>query len=241
MQQIYMDRLCPSVRRFVKEVETKSGVTIEVVTMPEQNIAGPEGKGGLRVEIEASHAKIFAPTNDYFPDGAVRHEALHVHRLHIEGVPRLALAEDVDWDPLFQKYLCQVDNCLEHLVIVPIELSLHPERRVHWEKDMSRIWRIDITNESSHLNRRIGACLNWAFLKLVLVDSPTLDYAENLMLSNAIMDEAESFCSHLELRHGDKLSIINMFFEWFIELDRKRVAIEYLNVYDGSRLSPIPN
>ena len=241
MQQIFMDRLCPSVRRFVKEVETESGVTIEVVTVPKQNFAGPEGKGGLRVEIEASHTIIFAPTNGYFPDGAVLHEALHVHRLHIEGVPRLALAEEVDWDPSFQESLGRVDNCLEHLAIVPTEWRLHPERREHWEKDMSRIWTIDITNESSDLDRRIGACLNWAFLKLVLVDSPTLDYAQNLMLSHAIMDEAESFCSHPALRYGDKLSIIKMFFECFTEVDRDRAAIEYLNMYDGSRLSPIPH
>lgn len=39
------------------------------------------------------------------PTGGVRHEVLHVKRLLVDGVPRLALAEAVNWDPLSEEGL----------------------------------------------------------------------------------------------------------------------------------------
>lgn len=93
MQPNYLDRLNGSVQNFVHAVEAKSGVPIVVVPDPELNNGGPFGQGNLEVVVRAREILLHAPTNAYFPDGAVRHEVLHVKRCHIDGVPQLVLAD----------------------------------------------------------------------------------------------------------------------------------------------------
>ena len=193
MQQEFLRRLTVDVRSFVEEVEIAAGIRIEVVTKADQNGTGPLGLGKLKVEIEAHRVRLFAPTDGYFPDGGVRHEVLHVHRLHIEGIPRIALADAVDWNPNLESSLVQVDNALEHLVIVPKELEKNPERLEHWEAVMSRMWQEALPTAPSDLGRRIGVCLHWAFLRHVLPRSKFLDSAQSFMGTHGLKAYAENF------------------------------------------------
>ncbi|MEI7970845.1 MAG: hypothetical protein WCJ69_17870 [Betaproteobacteria bacterium] len=240
MQHVYRSRLSKAVQTFVDEVEAAAGLAIEVVEDAALNSGGPAGQGKLKVDIEASRVRLFTPTNGYFPHGGVRHEALHVHRLHVDGVPRLALAEDGDWDPDFERALVGVDNALEHLIIVPIELRYHPERKAHWEAVMARAWHEDLPAAPSALDRRIGACLHGCFLRHVLPDSPAMDAAIAFMEAHDLRAQAESFCDEAVSRLTNKLSVIQMFFDRFHEVSRTRAAVEYLNNRSGSQIRPIP-
>lgn len=240
MQLVYRSRLGQAVQTFIDEVEAESGLAIEVFEDASLNSGGPAGQGKLKVDIEAGRVRLYAPTNGYFPDGGVRHEALHVHRFHVEGVPRLVLAEDVDWAPDFERALVRVDNALEHLIIVPIELHHHPERRAHWEAVMARVWKVDLAAAPSALDRRIGACLHWTFLRHVLPDSPAVAIAIAFMEAHELRAEADSFGDEAVSRLADKLSVIQMFFDWFRDVSRTRAAVEYLSSLSGARLHPIP-
>ena len=240
MQPTYLALLSKPLQAFVGEVEEKAGVTIEVSPVATLNTGGPTGQGKLEVRIETQGAWLKAPTNGYFPNGAVRHEVLHVRRILVEHVPRLALAEDVEWDPSLEKELTQVDNALEHLVIVPMELQCHPDRRAHWELVMTRIWKDELPHKFSELDRRIGVCLHWTFLRHVLNHSPTLNSAIAFMDVHDLRAEADSFSDQLVSRLADKLSMVQLFFDWFSELPRARASVEYVSSVTGSRLLPIP-
>ena len=240
MQPAYHSRLSQAVQTFVDDVEAGAGLAIEVVEDAALNSAGPAGQGKLKVDIEANRVRLYAPTNGYFPDGGVRHEALHVHRFHVEGVPRLVLAEHVDWAPDFERALVRVDNALEHLIIVPIELCYHPERRAHWEAVMARVWTVDLAAEPSALDRRIGACLHWTFLRHVLPDSQAVAAAIAFMEAHELRAEADSFAEEAVSRLADKLSVIKMFFDWFRDVSRTRAAVEYLSSLCGAKHYPIP-
>jgi hypothetical protein len=240
MQAEYLDRLQEAVQAFVQEVEDGAGVTIEVTPDAELNTGGPTGQGKLKIDIEAHCVRLIAPTNDYFPNGGVRHEVLHVKRLLVDGVPRLALAETVDLDPLFENALTTVDNALEHLVIVPVELRYHPERRAHWEAVMERTWSVDLPAEPNQLDRRVSACLHWTFLRHVLPDSPLVNSAITAMEACDLRAEADDFCDQLIPLLGDKLSVVQLFFSWFGNIPKDRVAVEYLNCITGTTLSSIP-
>jgi hypothetical protein len=93
MQPVYLARLSKPVQEFIHEVEELAGVDIKVLLDPKQNEGGTTGQGKLAVVINAQSIQLFAPTTGYFPDGAVRHEVLHVQRFHVEGVPKLSLAD----------------------------------------------------------------------------------------------------------------------------------------------------
>lgn len=240
MQAEYLDRLQEDVQAFVQEVEVGAGVTIEVTPDAELNTSGPTGQGKLKIDIEAHCVRLIAPTNDYFPNGGVRHEVLHVKRLLVDGVPRLVLAETVDLDPRFENALTTVDNALEHLVIVPVELGYHPERRAHWEAVMERTWSVDLAAEHNQLDRRISACLHWTFLRHVLPDSHLVDSAITAMKQCDLRAEADDFCDQLIPLLANKLAVVQLFFSWFGDIPKDRAAVEYLNCITGTTLSPIP-
>lgn len=90
MQPEYLARLSGPVQEFIREVEGKALMDIEVILDSKLNNGGPMGGGSLEIDITARRVLLFAPSNGYFPDGAVRHEVLHVQRFHVDGVPKLA-------------------------------------------------------------------------------------------------------------------------------------------------------
>lgn len=233
----YLNRLSPDVQAFVQEVESAAGVDIEVELDDKLNDGGPLGQGKLKVEIEAQQVRLYAPTNGYFPDGAVLHEALHVRRLLVEGVPRIALADAVEIPPPgFASGLVDVDNALEHLTIVPIELAHHPERRAHWNAVMTRLWKRDLPQVQFGLDRRIGSCLHWTFLRHVLSTSPNVQVAAAFMQGHAgLLAEAEKFADAALALLDDKAGLVRHFFSWFPEVDRQLAALEYLSSTTGTR------
>lgn len=80
MQPEYLDLLSESVQQFILEVEKGAGVEIKVIPHIKQNEGGTTGQGKLAININSQNIQLFAPTNGYFPDGAVRHEVLHVQK-----------------------------------------------------------------------------------------------------------------------------------------------------------------
>lgn len=238
MQADYLQLLSPAVQALVEEVEAGAGLAIEVVPSAELNNGGPYGQGKLSIDIESQSIRLNAPTNGYFPDGAVRHEVLHAHRLHVAQVPRLAVAEDADWDPAFESGLTQVDNALEHLVIVPMELQHHPLRQEHWDAVMSQVWGQKLP-QADALDRRIGACLHWTFLRHVTPTSPVLEIATAFLQTHNLTAEADAFVGHLVPRLGNKVDVARAFFDWFVEVPKSRVALEYLNSAKGTTQVPL--
>jgi hypothetical protein len=178
MQSEYLARLSEPVQQFILEVEEGAGVDIKVILDPNQNEGGTTGQGKLAVVIKAQSIQLFAPTNGYFPDGAVRHEVLHVRRFHVEGVPKLALADNEEWDEGFSDALGALDNAIEHVVIVPSELQFHPERRGHWETVMRDVC-LGLPDVPEG-ERRLAVCLHWTFLRHVLPNSPSVEVLQTV-------------------------------------------------------------
>lgn len=195
MHTNYFSRLSAPVQLFVLEVEQASGMPIDVFEESSLNDTGPLGKGRLEVSIEPYRLRIFAPTNGYFPNGAVRHEVLHIHRFYVEGVPKLVLRNQTRGNRGLAENFTDIDNALEHLVIIPQELQLHPERREHWEAMAMEICR-DLEEIPEHA-RKLAVCLNWTFLSHVLPNSPQTSVMRDFALSHGLLTLAKDFAAKL--------------------------------------------
>lgn len=238
MRPEYLDRLSNSVQEFVREVERQAGVEIEVLPSLKQNDRGPAGQGTLEIVINAQSIQLFAPTNGYFPDGAVRHEVLHVQRFHIEGVPKLALADEEEWDRNFSGAMGAIDNAIEHVVIVPVELQFHPERREHWEAVMRNVCSgLPDVPESE---RRLAVCLHWTFLRHVLPDSPQFEIAKRFATEHGLLEIADHFADQFLSAAPSKEEMVRVLFQAFPEIQKSRAAFEYINSVTGTRQTPIP-
>jgi hypothetical protein len=236
MQSEYLARLVEPVQEFIFEVEAGAGLEIKVILDSKLNERGPAGNGTLEVAINPNGIQLFAPTNGYFPDGAVRHEVLHVQRFHIDGVPKLVLARK-ERDYGFSNVLGGLDIAIEHVVIVPVELQFHPERREHWEVMMSLVWSdFPYVPEG---DRCLAACLHWTFLRHVLPSSPQIVTAKNLMNGHGLLRKANDFSDQF-LSAASKEEMVRILFLTFPEIPKNRAALEYINSITGTRQTPIP-
>lgn len=238
MQTEYLDLLSKPVQQFILEVEKAAGVDIKVIPDLKQNEGGTTGQGKLAIVINAQSIQLYAPTNGYFPDGSVRHEALHVQRFHVEGVPKLVLADDEEWDKQFSDGLGDLDNALEHIVIVPLELQFHPDRHTHWEAVMQDVC-LGLPNVPEG-ERQIAVCLHWTFLRHVLPDSPSVEIARNFANDHALLEMAEHFADQFIAVMASKEEIVSLLYRTFPEIPLNRAALEYINSITGTCQKPIP-
>ena len=238
MQPEYLARLSEPLQQFVLEVEEGAGVDIKVILDPNQNEGGTTGQGKLAANIKAQSIQLFAPTNGYFPDGAVRHEVLHVRRFHVEGIPKLALADSEELDNGYSDNLCALDNAIEHIVIVPVELQFHPERREHWEVVMRDIC-LGLPDVPEG-ERCLAFCIHWTFLRHVLPDSPSIEIARNFAKVHALLEMADHFADQFISVAANKEELVRLLFLTFPEIPKNRVALEYINSITGTYQKPIP-
>lgn len=238
MQPEYLARLSEPLQQFILEVEEGAGVDIKVILDPNQNEGGTTGQGKLAVNIKARSIQLFAPTNGYFPDGAVRHEVLHVQRFLVEGVPKLTLADSEEWDKTFSDALGGLDNAIEHVVIVPVELQFHPERRQHWEAVMRNAC-LGLP-DAPECERHLAVCLHWTFLRHVLPDSPSVEIARDFAKEHALLEMADQFVDRFLSVAANKEELVRLIFLTFPEIARNRAALEYINSMTGTYQTPIP-
>lgn len=239
MQAEFLNKLSQPVQDFIAQVEQSLGFEITVIPDIRQNGGGTSGQGKLAINVQLNRIQLFAPTNGYFPDGAVKHELLHAKRFHLDGVPKLVLADHEDWDRHFADVLCNLDNALEHLVIVPIELKHHPERNQHWEMVMESICT-ELPNVPED-ERRLAVLMHWTFLRHALPKSPSVDALRDFSIECNLFEEAERFADRLINRLDDKEELVSQLFLAFPEISRKRSALEYINGSNGRYQTPIPS
>lgn len=238
MQAEYLERLSDSVRQMVLQVEEGAGVEIGVILDPDQNEGGTSGQGKLAVNIQSQSVSLFAPTHDYFPDGAVRHEVLHVRRFHVEGVPKLVLADDAPWNGGLADALGALDNAIEHVVIVPEEIRLNPERREHWKAVMKRVC-MDLPHVPED-KLFLAVCLHWVFLKHVLPDSLLVEFLKGFMDKRGLFAMADNFSERFLSVIDSKEEIVRLLFQTFPELPKSRAALEYVSSTRGTIQMRIP-
>jgi hypothetical protein len=238
MQSEYLARLSEPVQQFVLEVEKGAGVGINVILDPKLNEGGPTGHGELAVIVKAQSIQLFAPTNGYFPDGAVRHEVLHVRRFHVDGVPKLALADNEEWDKGFSDALGALDNAIEHVVTVPEELVFHSDRRKHWEAVMQHVCLA--LPDVPEGERGLAVCLHWTFLRHVLPKAPAVEIARNFAEKHALLELADHFADRFKSVAASKEELVRLIFRTFPEIPKNRAALEYINSMTGTYQKPIP-
>ena len=188
---------------------------IEVTVDPAQAKGRPDEPDPLACQMSASSARILVPAEGYFPPGSVLHELLHLRRVLVEGVPRLVVAETLSdelWSPRLVDSLVAQDNALEHLVIVPREVEVLPERRAYWEAKMVRIWGDLAAGMGSPADRREAALANWFFLRHVLPGSPSARAAETVLANLGLMEAAEAGVAQMSLVLSDKVALTSGWF-----------------------------
>ena len=235
MNNEYLDKLPHDIRSLVEEIEEKSDIEIEIQIDATRISRSFDQKGSLACEVDQYSARILIPTADYFPEGSVLHELLHIRRFLLEGVPQIVVCDDYeDWTPQLDKGLRDLDNRLEHLVIVPEELNLRPDRRSYWESVMCRVLDELQTTSISEDDRKRYAQLDWIFVRNVVDSCCLTEQAQSLTTQLGIIEQAASFNAALLLSLPSKESTVRVCFE-HLNIPFEIAALEYLNSRNGTK------
>lgn len=214
MNPAYLSRLTPQVQAFVLEIELAAGIEIDVKVDTSRDGRGPEGAGILACDIDEHGATLLAPNETYFPDGGVIHEVLHVRRIFVERVPKLAANLDfAHWTPQLENGLTTLDNDLEHWVIVPEEIHRCTESGERWNRVLERTWRSDLPRMTNSDDKRRSALIHWAFLAFVLPRSSVVPIAEDVLASLALREQADNFVEVTRAHLGNKEQLVPIVLE----------------------------
>lgn len=240
MDAQYLEQLSPAVQALVSQVETGAGIDIKVQLDPSRAGRGPDGAGILACDIDEFGATILVPSGDYFPEAGVVHELLHVRRLLVEGVPRLAA--NIGYRQLTSElttFLTDFDNMLEHLVIVPEELGRSTARHRHWESITERTFRHDIPAMTIAIGARRAALMQWAFVDIVLPQSPARAVAEAYLADKGLASDAAAFVSSVQPLLGSKPDLVRHAFDQLQLPDEMAVLRYYDSHVQDSRDEPL--
>lgn len=153
MKKRFFEKLLSDNQEMVLAIERHIGNEIAVREVPMRNNLG----------CEIHNATILTPKGK-FPDPSVLHELLHIRRCKVDGVPQLVVCDEFDFgDPNFETRVTKLDNNIEHIFIVPEEISLRPDRLTYWE---GRIFKAIRAQECSGLDVNVhggDAIYNWVF------------------------------------------------------------------------------
>ncbi len=182
MQENYKKKLSRKTLALVDHIEQhmQSEIVVEI----------DDGRvGTLACKVDRVEAKILIPENGYFPESSVMHELIHLRRFCIEDVPKLVVCEVYgNWSPALQDAFIDLDNNLEHFVVVPEELKIFPERCEYWEACInSKLEELNIGN-SGNGNKQGSALMYWVFLHHVFQSSGLLAKANEIVTRLGILD-----------------------------------------------------
>ena len=136
MKDDILKRLPDQVRGLLDEIEDFANlpVGIELNTEP----ISPTDPNPDRSSARISHdrATIHVQSADV-PPNSILHELLHVHRYWVGGIPQIMPIGNSDnqW-----KVTSQIENCLEHQIIVPREADYGFEPYSYWNRTVKILW-----------------------------------------------------------------------------------------------------
>ena len=228
----YLNRLSPDLQRLVCEVEKKTtlGIDIEVRDAPGDRAHGEAAP--LACIVNESEIRLLVPRGNAFLDGSVLHELLHVQRFLLEGIPTLTVLDDYQ-DPSLEQMFAQVDNNLEHLVIVPREIRQLPGQRRQWIEKISRSLESVASSRLEIADRNFLAIFDQSFITTVLHDEGLKNRASTLLAALGLTERAEQFAAAIVPALTKKEAAVQVLVEAF-RLDPSYLCLEYFNSQERS-------
>jgi hypothetical protein len=234
MQPEYLNNLSENLATLVQHTEERAGIEITVVLDPKRSFDNPNEPEPMACEIDEYGARLLIGNSAYFPEASVFHELQHICRILLERVPRIVVCEGFEyWSPKLDAAMTQLDNNLEHLIIVPREIEIYPIRRAHWENSIQRMLNRLAGNELHSDDRVRFAMLAWVLVHHITPKQALQDSAGLVLRTLRIEDRAEQYLEAVSLAVASKEQLVRITFDYFA-LPTNAGCLEYLNSQNGT-------
>jgi hypothetical protein len=210
MQPEFRDRLPANVLALVDKIEAGAGQEIRVQRGGYPVPADDAYPDAMAASVTEHAATVFFRSPEAFSvDGAV-HELLHIERYWLERVPQiLPVAAAFDADRV--SITSSIENCLEHMVIVPQEANYDVERLAYWNKALAGIWgRHPWPDLTEPWARRKNCLLGWLATAHMGSDEAVKTLAATALQAEGQWVEAQKFAAKVssQMAANDKAAAL---------------------------------
>ena len=232
--------LTPRGRELLDQIESYAARLVDFApckVQPQPNSINPDAPS---IEISHDSATIYIHGTEPRHLVGVPHELLHIRRNWCEGVPQLHPKVK---DRRNAATVCgNVDNTLEHLVIVPHEAEYGTDNSDYWKRTARAKWQrypwpdIDIKDQDG---RRGNALLGRLQLELA-PDAEIAGLAARGLAREGLTAEAERFASRIKQLLHSKPRTVSCAVR-FLRLPRDKLHLVYFDIRAKKRRTePIP-
>lgn len=185
--------------------------------------------GGSKADVEALYvdherAYLSLPNPHNINANAVLHELLHLHRYWVESVPLIEPKKDIGKNV---EFAANLDNDLEHLVIVPIERTYGYNPEPYWTELSKKYWQNYPWDYLPVAIKREQILKGW--LHSPLISSEMRDTLQTKLLSDGMLNEAERFRQRIhDLLHSKPRAVSAAL--RFLKIPRDEVHLVNLDI-----------
>ena len=146
----------------------------------------------------------------WYPGNAISaadlsHELIHARRDVLQSVPRLVPLRRAKHPEL----IYAINNDLEHLFVIPEELTFFPEQEAKWA-DKYTGFILEASPNPLNLFR------HWVVINTSLPKQTSLiEQCKNKLIESKLLNDAESFRMDIEAALPDKWQLIQVMLKWF--------------------------
>lgn len=206
MENAYFEMLDETSRTLVLEIEShlNGAIEIEVDTSRTDTLACTVKKNG---------PIILTPNANHFPSASVFHELLHIRRFCVNSEPKIVVCDSfVEWTDKLEDCLKELDNNIEHFIIVPEECEKYKDRINYWVTMVVTAIKIISNSKMEADEKERQALLYWAFSKHVLNGSEAENISNSLIEELSLKEKATSFLSEINTFINEKDKLVRVFF-----------------------------
>lgn len=198
MDTFYKAQLPSGVATLVDRIESfaKREISVEVDNRPRSPTS--PNPDSLAARVTPTSATILLRSKDVFPLHDVLHELLHIERLWVEEIPQLVPRHDPKGTR--SKIATDIENALEHLIIVPREANYGFDPYPYWNETSRRNWgSYPWPAMTDPWERRKTCLLGWLTVSCLVNDEEVRSHVEECLRKEGpvLLDEAKRFSARI--------------------------------------------
>lgn len=153
----------------------------------------------LAADVNDRHARILIRREEDFKPEGVLHELLHIERFWKEMIPQIVPVDQGNADRW--SVTGEIENSLEHLVIVPRESAFGFDPYPYWTETFRRNWgRYPWPEMTDPWARRKSALLGYLGVEVLGKNDELLAHVEECLKSEHLLSEAARFSRAIQRR-----------------------------------------
>ena len=222
MEESYFEMLDETCRDLANEIESHLGAAIEIKIDASRNDT-------MACDVDRNGPEIITPNSGHFPSNSVYHELLHIHRFCVNSVPKIIVCDSFSsWLPELEDELKELDNDIEHLIIVTEECEKYKERKEYWVNMIVNLIDVIKSSKMDNDGKERRALIYWVFSKHALNGSSAEEASYSLIQNLRLEERAEAFLKEIKIYINEKDKLVRVFFN-HLNLSLDIGCLEYIN------------